>query len=55
MKAIQLPHYSSADDLHYEEVPTPQAGPGQVLVRVRAASVNPLDAKLASGGPWGLT
>lgn len=49
MKALQLHGYGSADDLRYEEVPTPQAGPGQVLVRVRAAAVNPLDAKLASG------
>jgi len=49
MKAIQLPHYGAADQLRYEEIPTPQAGPGQVLVRVRAASVNPIDSKSASG------
>jgi len=49
MKAIQLPHYGAADQLRYEEIPTPRAGPGQVLVRVRAAAVNPLDSKIASG------
>lgn len=32
------------------EVPEPQVGPGEVLVRVRAASVNPMDAFVASGG-----
>jgi NADPH2:quinone reductase len=31
------------------EAPTPVAGPGQVLIRLTAASVNPMDAKLASG------
>jgi NADPH:quinone reductase-like Zn-dependent oxidoreductase len=31
------------------EVPTPAAGPGQVLIRLVAAGVNPLDAELASG------
>ena len=49
MKAIQLPSYGAADQLRYVEVPTPQVGPGQVLVRVRAASVNPVDSKLAAG------
>jgi len=49
MEAIQLPHYGAADQLRYEKIPTPQAGPGQVLVRVHAAAVNPLDSKIASG------
>jgi NADPH:quinone reductase len=31
------------------QVPTPSAGPGQVLIRLWAAGVNPMDAKLASG------
>lgn len=49
MKAIQLPAYGAADQLRYAEAPTPGAGPGQVLVRVHAASVNPIDSKLAAG------
>ena len=48
MKAIQLHDYGF-DQLRYEDIPTPSAGPGQVLVRVRAASVNQLDAGKASG------
>lgn len=49
MKSIQLPAYGAADQLRYAEVPTPTAGPGQVLVRVHAASFNPIDTKLAAG------
>lgn len=35
--------------LRLEEVPDPVAGPGQLLVRLRAAGVNPIDAKLRGG------
>jgi NADPH:quinone reductase-like Zn-dependent oxidoreductase len=31
------------------EVPTPQAGPGEVLVRVRASSLNGIDLAMAAG------
>ena len=31
------------------EVPTPQAGAGQVLINLRAAGMNPMDRALASG------
>lgn len=48
MKAIQLHDYGF-DQLRYEDVPTPQAGPGQLLVRIHAASVNQIDAGKASG------
>lgn len=48
MQAIRLYDYGF-DQLRYEEVPTPQAGPGQVLVRLHAASVNQIDAGKASG------
>jgi NADPH:quinone reductase-like Zn-dependent oxidoreductase len=49
MKAIRLHEYGAADTLRYEEVAPPTAGPGQVVVRVHAASYNPIDSKLASG------
>lgn len=35
--------------LTLQQIPRPQAGPGQVLVRVRASGVNPLDLKIAAG------
>ena len=49
MKAIRLHAYGGIDQLRYEEVPMPQAGPGEVLVKVAATSVNPIDWKLRSG------
>ncbi|OOC55788.1 MULTISPECIES: NADP-dependent oxidoreductase [Nocardiopsis] len=50
MKAIALQQYGSADDLSLTELPDPKVAPSEVLVRVRAAGVNPVDWKLASGG-----
>lgn len=35
--------------LRLRSIPTPSAGPGQVLVRVRAAGLNPLDTKIRAG------
>ncbi|WP_017572148.1 NADP-dependent oxidoreductase [Nocardiopsis halotolerans] len=50
MKAIALQQYGSADDLSLTELPDPKVAPSEVLVRVRAAGVNPVDWKLAAGG-----
>src|SRR4051794_8991330 len=49
MKAVQLHEYGPADNLKYEEVPTPEPGPDEVLVKVAVASINPIDWKLRSG------
>ncbi len=49
MKAIVLHEYGGPDKLMYEDVPDPVAGEGQVLVRMTASSVNPIDFKLRSG------
>jgi NADPH:quinone reductase-like Zn-dependent oxidoreductase len=43
MKAIVCHHYGSADVLRCEETEKPTAGDNDVLIKVRAASVNPLD------------
>lgn len=40
---------TQAEPLRLRAVPTPSAGPGQVLVRVRAAGLNPLDTKIRAG------
>lgn len=50
MKAIALQQYGSADDLALVDLPDPKVAPGEVLIRVRAAGVNPVDWKLAAGG-----
>ena len=49
MKAVRVRNYGGVDQLVYEDVPVPGVQSGQVLVRVRAAGVNPFDHKLASG------
>lgn len=49
MKAIRIHAYGGADNLHYDEVPRPDPQPGQVLVRVHAAGVNPIDWKIREG------
>ncbi len=52
MKAIVRPVYGSPDVLEYADVPTPSPADDEVLIRLHAASVNPLDLFLMSGAPW---
>ena len=49
MKAIRVQEFGGSDVLKLEEVPEPSVGAGQVLVRVRAAGVNPVDTYIRSG------
>lgn len=49
MKAVVLPRYGGADDLEVAEVPRPQCAAGEVLVELRATSVNPVDWKVGAG------
>ena len=49
MKAIRLHAFGAADQLELQDIPVPVAGPRQVLVRVVAAGVNPIDWKIRSG------
>ena len=50
MRAVQYSSYGGPEVLGIVELPEPQAGPGQVRIRVQAAGVNPYDVKLRSGG-----
>ncbi|RTQ48941.1 NAD(P)-dependent alcohol dehydrogenase [Hymenobacter gummosus] len=49
MKAIYYTEYGSADVLRYGEQPTPEPKAGELLVRVHASSVNPVDWKIRRG------
>src|ERR1700744_641087 len=49
MKAAVLHEYGPPSKLKYEDFPDPKPGPGEVLVAVRAASLNPIDWKVRSG------
>jgi NADPH:quinone reductase-like Zn-dependent oxidoreductase len=49
MKAVILPRYGGADELVVADVPQPACGPGEVLIRLKASSVNPVDWKLGAG------
>ena len=52
MKAVVYRRYGSPDILRIEEVEKPVPKDGDVLVRVHAASVNPLDWHLLRGKPY---
>jgi NADPH:quinone reductase-like Zn-dependent oxidoreductase len=49
MKAIVVHQYGGPEVLKFEDYPDPVPGPGEVLVRIAAASVNPLDYKRRAG------
>lgn len=49
MRAIRFHDYGGPEVLQYEEVEKPEAAEGEVLVRVHATSVNPLDWKIRAG------
>ena len=49
MKAIVVHEYGGPEVLKFEEYPDPVPGAGEVLVRVAAASVNPIDYKRRAG------
>ena len=49
MKAIVVHQYGGPEVLKWEDYPDPVPGPGEVLVRVAASSVNPIDYKRRAG------
>lgn len=49
MKAVVIREYGKPSVLKWEEFPDPKPGKGEVLVRVQAASLNPVDWKMRSG------
>jgi NADPH:quinone reductase-like Zn-dependent oxidoreductase len=51
MKAIRIHEDGGPEVLRYEDAPDPEPGPGEVLVRLRAASLNHLDLWIRKGLP----
>lgn len=49
MKAIRLHEYGGPEVLRYEDAPRPEPAKNEVLVRVHAASVNPVDCHIRAG------
>jgi NADPH:quinone reductase-like Zn-dependent oxidoreductase len=49
MRALQFTTYGDPDVLEWAETPDSHAGPGEIRIAVRAASVNPIDWKTLSG------
>jgi len=49
MKAVVLHEYGPPSNLKYEDFDDPKPGEGEVLVRVSAVSINPVDLKMRSG------
>jgi NADPH:quinone reductase-like Zn-dependent oxidoreductase len=52
MKAIVRTQYGSPDELQFAEVPTPGPAGNEVLIKLCAASVNPVDLFILQGAPW---
>jgi NADPH:quinone reductase-like Zn-dependent oxidoreductase len=53
MRALQFREYGGPEVLEWAEAAEPHAGPGQVRIAVRGASVNPIDWKILSGATAG--
>lgn len=49
MRAMIIEAFGDPDVFRPVDVPEPEAGPGQVLIRVAASSVNPVDTKIRNG------
>jgi NADPH:quinone reductase-like Zn-dependent oxidoreductase len=52
MKAIVCTQYGPPDKLQFKEMPTPKPNDNQVLVKLHAASVNPLDWRIMRADPF---
>ena len=49
MKAIRVHEFGDPQVMQLEEIPDPKTGPGQVLVRIKAIGVNPVDTYIRAG------
>ena len=49
MKAVRLHDYGAIENLIYEDAPIPQPQSGEVLIKVHAVGINPIDCKIRAG------
>jgi NADPH2:quinone reductase len=49
MKAILCTHFGPPDELELADIPQPTAGPGEAVVRVKAAALNFFDLLIIAG------
>ena len=49
MKGIRVYEFGGPEVMRLEEIPDPKAGPGQVVIRIRAIGVNPVDTYIRAG------
>src|SRR5258708_25768236 len=49
MKAVRIHSFGGPQVLAYDDVAQPAPGPGEMLVRVHATSINPIDWKMREG------
>jgi len=49
MKAVRIHHFGGSDKLIYELAPIPKIAPDEILIKVYAAGVNPIDWKIREG------
>jgi NADPH:quinone reductase-like Zn-dependent oxidoreductase len=49
MKAVTIHEFGGPEELLYEEMPVPEFGPGEILVKVHATAINPVDWKIREG------
>lgn len=54
MKAVRIHGYGGPEVLHYEDASIPQLNPDDLLIRVRAAAINPVDWKIREGDLQGV-
>jgi NADPH2:quinone reductase len=52
MRAMVLPRFGGPELFEERDVERPAPGPGQLLVKIVASGVNPVDAKLRQNGSW---
>lgn len=55
MSAVGIRRYGGPEVLEQVELTTPEPGPGQVRIRVKASAINPADAMLRDGSRLGGT